>query len=441
MTRTQAKKRIEKLREVIGHHRYLYNVLDRQEISDEAHDSLKRELKELEDKFPKLITPDSPTQRVSGQPLDKFEKVRHEAPMLSIDDVFSLDDIEDWQAYIKRLSEGAGSEYFCELKIDGFAIALRYKNGVLEQAATRGNGRVGENVTANIKTIESIPLKLQIHGKMPRGAVRNALTRAIETGEIEIRGEVYMDKDTFGKVNRLKRKRGEKEYANPRNLAAGSVRQLDPKLTASRNLKFLAYDIVTDVGQEKHSEEHMMAKILGFKTDSLAKICKSTEEIFKFWQKVSRIREKLPYNIDGIVMSIDDNSLFERLGVAGKSPRGIRAFKFAAEEATTVIEDIRVHVGRQGSVTPIAYLRPVGVGGVTVSRATLHNQDEIERLDVRIGDTVMVIILVPLFISTIALVAPPGGKNVIVWWGGSKRILNEAPPGVKSVTTTPSSSS
>ena len=390
MIKKEAKKRIEKLKKVIKHERYLYHVLDRSDISDEAHDSLKRELADLEKQFPEFVTPDSPTQRVGGEPLDKFEKAQHATPMLSIDDVFSKNDIDDWEGYVARLIPDKKISYFCELKIDGFAISLIYKDGILVRAATRGNGRVGENVTQNIKTIESIPLNIEIHGKVSKSAIKKHIKKNIHKGELEIRGEVYMDKKTFERVNREQKKKGEKMYANPRNLGAGSVRQLDPALTRTRGLKFIAYDIIGDIGQSKHSEEHEVLRALGFVTVSYEKVCQNTGEILKFWKKVSKERDKLPYNIDGIVIVVDDNVFFEKLGVAGKSPRGMRAFKFAPEQATTVVLDIQVQIGRTGAITPIANLRPVEVGGVVVSRATLHNLDEIERLGVRIGDTVVV---------------------------------------------------
>jgi len=390
MTKKQAHARIEKLKKVIGHHRYLYHVLDKQEISDEAHDSLKRELSNLEKQFPDLITPDSPTQRVGGEPLPKFEKVEHRAPMLSIDDVFTRKDIEDWESHLSRLVPNEILAYFCEVKIDGFAISLLYKNGLLVRAATRGNGRVGEDVTGNIRTMESVPLRLEMHERTLSSKILKRVEAVTRKGEIEIRGEIYMDKKTFEKINREQLKRGQKPYANPRNLAAGSVRQLDPVLTQLRNLQFLAYDIIGDVGQTKHSEEHAIARAVGFRTVSREKVCKNTQEILDFWKKVTKERDTLPYNIDGVVVTIDDNTLFDKLGVAGKSPRGIRAFKFSPKQTTTVVEDIQVHVGRTGAVTPIAHLRPVEISGVTVSRATLHNQDEIDRLDVRVGDTVIV---------------------------------------------------
>ncbi|MDX1608417.1 MAG: NAD-dependent DNA ligase LigA [Candidatus Spechtbacterales bacterium] len=388
MSKTEAKKRIKKLKEVIKHHRYLYHVLDKPEISDEAHDSLKHELKQLEDKYPDLKTPDSPTQRVGGEALDKFEKAEHTRPMLSIEDIFNRDELESWENYIKKLTDESLS-YFCEVKVDGLALALRYKGGVLEKAITRGNGRVGEDVTSNAKTIESIPLELNFHRDIEDNSIQKNIEKAIKDDIFEIRGEVYIAKEDFEKFNKQKEKEGKDTYANPRNLAAGSVRQLNPKLAASRPLNFIAYDIVTDIGTKLHSTEHEIMPALGFKTDPTAKKCKNIDEVFEYWQNIHKKREKIPYQIDGVVISVNDNDIFENLGVAGKSPRGIRAFKFAPKQATTVIEDIKIHVGRTGAITPLAVLRPVQIGGVTVSRATLHNFEEVERLDVRIGDTII----------------------------------------------------
>jgi len=378
MIRNEAKKRIEKLKKLISHHRYLYHVLDKQEISDEALDSLKHELYKLEQQFPEFITPDSPTQRVGGKPLEKFEKVEHGVPMLSIEDVFSEKELQGWEDYLKRLVLSAKLEYFCEYKIDGFAIALIYKNGVFSAGATRGNGKIGEDVTQNLKTIESLPLKIRDSKWLPQKAK-----------EVEIRGEVYMEKDDFEKFNKNLEKKGQKPYANPRNLAAGSIRQLDPKLAAARPLKFLAYDIVTDLGQKKHSEEHKILPTLGFKTDP-GKICQNITEVVEFWRQAAKKRETLPYLVDGVVINVNDISLFQKLGVIGKSPRGIRAFKFSPKQATTKILNIKVQLGRTGAVTPVAYLKPVQVEGVTITRATLHNEDEIKRLRVKIGDTVIV---------------------------------------------------
>jgi DNA ligase (NAD+) len=380
MTKEEAKQRIEKLKKVISHHRYLYHVLNRQEISDAALDSLKHELYQLEQKFPEFITPDSPTQRVAGAPLEGFAKVKHEVPMLSIEDVFSEKELLDWEDYLKRLQPSLYPfEYFAELKIDGFAITLIYEDGILKCGATRGDGRTGEDVTQNLKTIESIPLKLR---------ECRYLTSSMK--RIEIRGEVYMTKKAFEKVNQERKEKGEPLYANPRNLAAGSIRQLDPKLAASRPLEFLAYDLVTDLGQKAHFEEHQILKTLGFKTDSSARICQNLKEVIGLWRKIVRERATLPHLIDGVVVMVNDNNLFDKLGVVGKSPRGMRAFKFSPKQATTILKDIKLQVGRTGAITPVAYLKPVEVGGVTVSRATLHNEEEIKRLGVKIGDTVIV---------------------------------------------------
>ncbi|MDP2967128.1 MAG: NAD-dependent DNA ligase LigA [bacterium] len=381
MTKSEAKKRIDKLKKVINYHRYQYHVLDKQEIDDETSDSLKHELFKLEQQFPEFITPDSPTQRVGGEPLKEFKKVEHGISMLSLEDIFSEKELQDWENYLKRLEPSAQLEYFAELKIDGFAVALIYKNGVFSIGATRGDGKKGEDVTQNLKTIESIPLKLRATPDVAR------LTSGVK--QLEVRGEVYMERADFEKLNKELEKKGEKTYANPRNLAAGSIRQLDPKLAASRPLKFLAYDIVTDMGQTKHSEEHQILPALGFKA-GLGKICKNLPDVLIFWQEIAKKREKLSHQIDGIVVNVNDNHLFERLGVAGKSPRGARAFKFSPKQATTRILDIKIQVGRTGALTPVAVLEPVEIGGTTITRATLHNEDEIKRLGVRIGDTVII---------------------------------------------------
>ena len=394
MTKSEAKKRIEKLKELINHHRYLYHVLDQQEIDDEAFDSLKHELYKLEQQFPEFITLDSPTQRVGGEPQKQFKKVEHKMPMLSLEDIFSEKELGDWENYLKKLAppfftQKEGVEYFAELKIDGFAVALIYKNGVFSLGATRGDGQVGEDVTRNLKTIESIPLKLELRRGVWDKKVKEDLRKAIKKGKFEIRGEVYMARADFKKLNKELERKGEKTYANPRNLAAGSIRQLDPKLAASRPLKFLAYDMVTNVGQARHSQEHQILPLLGFKTDT-GKICKNLSDILNYWREISQKREKLSYQIDGLVVNVNDNHLFEKLGVVGKSPRGARAFKFSPQQATTRISDIKIQIGRTGTLTPVAVLEPVEIGGVKISRATLHNEDEIKRLGVRIGDTVIV---------------------------------------------------
>jgi len=373
MDKKQAKQRIEKLKKEIRHHGYLYHVLDRSEILDAAWDSLKHELYKLEQQFPELITPDSPSQRVSGKPLDKFEKIKHKIPMLSIEDVFSEEELKKWEERIQKLVQGK-IDYFAEMKIDGFGIALIYKNGVFVKGSTRGDGKTGENVTQNLRTISSIPLRLR---------------EPYESKSVELRGEVYMDKKAFEKANKEREKQKLPLYANPRNTAAGSIRQLDPKLAGSRDLKFLAYDLITDLEDTTHQEKHEIIKAMGFKTDQ-GKYCKNLQEIIGFWKKIMKQRQKLPFQIDGIVVNVNNNKIFKRLGSVGKAHRGMIAFKFPAKQATTIVEDIKVQIGRTGALTPVAHLRPVQLGGTTITRATLHNEDEIKRLGIQIGDTVII---------------------------------------------------
>jgi len=389
MDRKEAKIRIEKLKKVISYHRFLYHVKDKQEISDAALDSLKRELYNLEREFPDLITKDSPTQRVAGQLLDGFKKRRHRFPMLSIQDIFSEEDLDDWQNYLKRLTKESIKEYFCEFKIDGFSTSLIYENGLFSHGVTRGNGREGEDVTQNLKTIGSIPLKLEINGNFPNKEIEDRVKRLISNGIIEVRGEAYMGKKEFNRINKKLEKNGEKTYSNPRNLAAGTIRQLDPKIASSRKLEFLAFNIVTDLAQENHSREHKILPVLGFKTHK-GKICHGPKEIMDFWKKANSKKLSFDFQIDGIVINVNNNSIFDSLGVAGKSPRGMRALKFTPEQATTKVLDIQVQVGRTGSITPVAIFSPVKIGGVNVERATLHNEDEIGRLGLKIGDTVIV---------------------------------------------------
>ncbi len=393
MNKKEAKKRIEKLKKVINYHRYLYHVLDKQELSDASFDSLKHQLKEIEEEYPELVTPDSPTQRVGGEPLEKFEKRRHYTPMLSIEDIFEREELEKWEEYLKRLEPGINLEYFCELKIDGFAISLIYEKGILVQATTRGNGLIGEDVTQNVKTINSIPLKLQIYKPLKDKKLQQSLERAINSGRMEIRGEIYMEKASFKEINQARKKQNKPEYANPRNLAAGSIRQLNPKLAASRNLKFLAYDMpsdmVTDMDIKTHQDKHIILMSLGFKTEK-GKACSNTEEVISFWKRADKHRDALPFQVDGVVISLNNNALFYKLGVAGKSPRAVRAFKFLAKQAVSQIQDIKVQVGRTGAITPVAILKPVKIEGSLISRATLHNQEQIQRLGVKIGDTVII---------------------------------------------------
>jgi DNA ligase (NAD+) len=395
----QIKQRIEKLREVINYHRYLYHVQDKQEISDAALDSLKKELFDLEQKYPEFITPDSPTQRVGGKPLKEFKKFRHPQRMLSFNDAFSKQDIQDWIARISRLlapAEIKNLDFYCELKIDGLAIELIYENGFFGTGATRGDGIIGEDVTQNLKTIEAIPLSLrkeeEIVKELEKQGFKDIAAHIKKRGlkDIVARGEVFITKKEFEKINKLQKEKGLPIYANPRNIAAGSVRQLDPKITASRHLDSFAYDLKTNFGQQTHEEIHKILKALGFKTNKNNKYCKNLDEVFEFHEHWQKNREKLGYEIDGIVVIVNNNKIFEKLGVVGKAPRGAIAFKFAQAEATTKVLDVRLQVGRTGAITPVAVLEPVQVTGITISRATLHNEDEIKRLGLKIGDTVIV---------------------------------------------------
>jgi len=372
LTNAQAQTRIKKLTEQINELRYRYHVLDDPKVTDEIYTSLTQELLLLEAKYPQFKLKNSPTVRVGGQVLEKFEKITHSTRMLSLTDAFSFEEVEAWAARLEKILPEHGSDYFAELKFDGLAVSLRYESGELLSAATRGDGFVGENVTENIKTIGSIPLELPL--KM----------------NLEVRGEVVMTKPVWAALNKQQEKTGKQLYANTRNAAAGSIRQLDPKITASRNLQFFAYDIKTDLGLKNHSDVHDKLRELGFKTNKFEKRTKNLVQIYEFYKEIDQIREKLPFGIDGLVVSINNLTTFERLGVVGKAPRGMVAFKFAPEQATTIVENISVNVGRTGKLTPVAFLRPVFVSGTTISRATLHNEDEVRRLDVRIGDTVVI---------------------------------------------------
>jgi len=372
------KKRAEQLRETISRHNYLYHVKDESEISDEAYDSLFEELKQLEEKYPELKTGISPTQRVGGEPLDKFEKTEHKYRQWSFDDCFDFEGLQKWDIRVKKLAKENGFkesdiEYTCELKIDGLKTVLTYEEGKFVVGATRGDGKVGENITQNLKTIKSIPLKLR------------------EKKNVIAVGEVWLSKKELERINRERKEKGEPEFANVRNAGAGSVRQLDAKVTASRNLNSFIYDIEEIKGEniETQYEEIKRLNELGFKTNPHFTLCKDINEIEKYYKSWTNKRTKEDYEIDGVVIKVNSIAIQKALGYTGKAPRWGIAYKFPAEQVTTVVEDIKLQVGRTGVLTPVAHLRPVRVAGSVVSRATLHNEDEIKRLDVRIGDTVI----------------------------------------------------
>lgn len=370
--------RVKKLRILIDEHRYNYHVLNKEEISAEALDSLKDELVKIEKEYPELITPDSPTQRVAGEPLPEFKKVTHKVTQWSFNDAFSEEDIKEFDARTKRFLENAGvvhpkPVYVCELKIDGLKIVLEYEKGILKTASTRGDGRVGEDVTHNVRTIESVPLKL---------------TKPID---IIVEGEIWMGKKNLERLNKERLKAGEEPFANPRNVAAGSIRQLDPKMTAERRLDTFIYDVAFSSVPIPETQDGELSFIesLGFKVNPHRRLCTSIEDVIVYWKEWQKNAPKQDYLIDGVVVKVNERHFQDLLGYTGKAPRFGIAFKFPAEQVTTIVEDITLQIGRTGVLTPVAHLRPVLVAGSTVSRATLHNEDEIKRLDVRVGDTVI----------------------------------------------------
>lgn len=366
--------RYEKLVAAINKHRILYHVYDKEEISQAALDSLKKELSAIEAQYPEIIAPDSPSRRVAGKPLPQFQKLRHEIAQWSFNDAFSAEEMHEFDERVQRFLKGDRPTYVCELKIDGLKIVFTYEKGLLKTAATRGDGEVGEDVTQNIKTIESVPL---------------SLSRPVD---IIVEGEVWMSAKNLEKLNALRQAQGEPPFANPRNAAAGSIRQLDPAIAASRKLDVFIYDVAKT--SEKfpltQSEELDYLRGLGFKVNPHHALAKTMGEVISYWESWKTKGRNQQYWTDGVVVKVNERAYEERLGYTGKAPRFAIAFKFPAEQATTIIENIDFQVGRTGVVTPVAHLRPVSVAGSTVSRATLHNEDEIKRLDVRIGDTVVI---------------------------------------------------
>ena len=380
MNKEDAKIRIEKLSKLIDDLRYRYHVLDDPEVTDMDYDSLMHELVQLETQYPDLKKSTSPSQKVGGVPLKKFENIVHQAPMISLNDVFDEKELRGWYDRIVRLASEKDikkSGFYGEIKMDGLAVSLVYESGALVYGATRGDGKTGEVITENLKTVRAIPLELRRESKY------------YADERVEVRGEVYMPKKSFQNLNIERAKNNEPLFANPRNAAAGSLRQLDSKITASRDLDFCAYAI-RGIETKTHEQEHEIAKDLGFPTNKNNKKLNSVDEIVSTFHEWAKIRESLSYQIDGMVINLNDEKLFAKLGVVGKAPRGAVAFKWPAEEVTTILEDIKVQVGRTGVLTPVAVLKPVVVAGSTVSRATLHNIDEIERKDVLIGDTVVI---------------------------------------------------
>ena len=377
MTKAEAESRILKLRELINDYRYHYHVLDESIMSESAADSLKHELTLLEENFPELITPDSPTQRVAGRPLDKFNKVTHQTRMISLADVFSEAEVREWVARNYKLVPAKTQlTFFTDIKMDGLAMSLHYHNGILTQAVTRGDGLVGEDVTMNVRTINNIPLKLS-------GDPEDI------SEHVEVRGEVVIFKADFEKLNQIQTEKGEKLFANPRNLAAGSIRQLDPRIASSRPLRFMAYDLVTP-NLETHQLAYQRIREYGFQTSMQDQTFDSLDQVLEEIHHLGQIRESLPFGTDGVVIKINDRKIYQSLGIIGKTPRGAVAYKYPAEEATTKVRDIVISIGRTGAATPVAIFDPVEVAGSVVRHATLHNADEISRLDLRIGDTVII---------------------------------------------------
>lgn len=382
MNRSDASARVVKLREIIDDYRYHYHVLDQSTMSEAAADSLKHELSQLEEKYPDLITPDSPTQRVAGTALDMFSKVPHRVPMISLSDVFSRDELAAWFKRVHKLLPGRKFELFCDIKMDGLACSLVYQNGLLVQAVTRGDSRIGEDVTANVRTISNVPLRLRQSGDFSIFSV----------GRTEIRGEIVIFKHAFDKLNVARRAAGEPEFKNPRNLAAGTIRQLDPKLVAERPLSFIGYDVLRDDATEVPTNQYAYDAMttLGIACNSSAAVLDNLDAVSQYADAWEQRRSTLPFNTDGLVIKVNDRQDFAALGVVGKTPRGAVAYKYAAEEATTTVKDIVISIGRTGAATPVAVFDAVQVAGTTVQHASLHNADEIARLDIRRGDTVII---------------------------------------------------
>ncbi len=382
LSKSQADERIAQLRTVINEYRYRYHVLDESTMSEAAADSLKHELAQLEEQYPELITPDSPTQRVAGVALDKFTKVAHRIPMISLNDVFNREEVEAWVRRMDKLLPSITHEFLCDIKMDGLACALVYEDGVLAQAITRGDSRVGEDVTMNVRTIQNVPLRLRANQKYPN----------LLRGRTEIRGEIVMFKADFAKLNAAREKVGQPLFKNPRNLAAGTIRQLDPSLVAERPLNFIGYDMLRDDPADVPTNAlgYEMMQELGITTSRQTRIMTNLADVMEYVDEIGEKRETLPFNTDGLVIKVNDRAQYAQLGTVGKTPRGAVAYKYAAEQTTAIIRDIVISIGRTGAATPTAVFDPVQIAGTTVQHASLHNADEIARKDIRVGDTVIV---------------------------------------------------
>jgi DNA ligase (NAD+) len=386
-TSLSVSRRIQKLRDEISRLRSEYHIKNNPKVTDDVYESLSRELRNLEKDYPEFIDKESSVDRVAGKPLPSFKKVKHEIRMTSLNDVFSIEEISDWEnRVLKILGNSQKYEYFCELKLDGLSASLFYENGIFVRGATRGDGFIGEDVTENLKMIESIPLKLK----------PSSFMNAQIPDYVEIRGEVVMFKKVWENLNKKQIEQGKPTFANTRNAAAGSLRQLDPTVVKERKLDFFAWDVAQlrinneELGTKSHSDKHKILRDFGFQVSLFEKRVKNIKEISDFIKKTGEERESLPYGTDGMVISVDNLSLYETLGIVGKAPRYMVAYKYQAERATTTVIDITVNVGRTGAITPLAHFNPTLVAGSTVSKATLHNIDQIERLDIRVGDTVVI---------------------------------------------------
>lgn len=403
-----SKKRLQHIKELLNTYSYEYHVRDAPTVSDAVYDGLMQELKQLEAKYPELVSPDSPTQRIGGAPLDKFVKVKHSSRVYSLNDVFNEDDVRAWVKRMDKLLPGKKHEYFCDIKMDGFGCMLVYHDGIFTQAITRGDGEVGEDVTQNVRTIKNVPLTLR----------KSTKYHPFLTGRTEIRGEVVMYKKDFELLNRQREQQGLPVFANPRNLSAGTIRQLDPKLVAQRPLHFRAFDTLRDDPAEISTnwEAFQIIRDLGIACNSQARVFSSVEAVMRFVHQWQEKRHTLEFNTDGLVVKINDRALYQELGAVGKNPRGAVAYKYPAEQSTSVIKDIVISIGRTGAATPVAVFDPVVVAGSTVRHASLHNSDEITRKDVRRGDTVVIYKagdIIPQVESVIMELRPKNSKKIV----------------------------